>query len=207
MGTKHCKRCDTTKLTTEFGKQSDKKDGLRAHCKPCRRESDKVYRIHNSDKIKQYKKKYKEENKEAIKIKDHQYYLDNKERISAYFKDRRVGKVRDALISYGSSYREENREMLREKNREYSKDNRAIRNANYARYRANKIQATPAWASDKYMKLWYEGAKIQEKLTGRKVHVDHIVPLKGANVCGLHCEDNMQWMFAEDNCSKGNKYE
>ena len=69
-----------------------------------------------------------------------------------------------------------------------------------------KTQAIPKWSNQKYIKLWYQLAIIEEERTGRKVHVDHIVPLKGKLVCGLHCEDNMQLLFAEDNISKGNKY-
>ena len=75
-----------------------------------------------------------------------------------------------------------------------------------AKRRATKLKATPAWANEGYIKLFYEGAKLEEKRTGRKVHVDHIVPLKGNLVCGLHCEDNMQLLFARDNMSKGNRY-
>lgn len=103
-------------------------------------------------------------------------------------------------------YYNKNKNKLSEKNRLYR-----ITNSGYFAHKtqerfALKLKATPAWANEGYIKLFYKLAKIEEKRTGRKVHVDHIVPLQGERVCGLHCEDNLQLMFAEDNMEKGNKH-
>lgn len=64
---------------------------------------------------------------------------------------------------------------------------------------------TPEWANKGYLDLWYKLAKIEEERTGCKVHVDHIIPLRGEKVSGLHVEGNLQLMFAEDNYFKNNK--
>lgn len=42
--------------------------------------------------------------------------------------------------------------------------------------------------------------------TGIPHHVDHIIPLQGENICGLHIPENLQILKATDNRKKGNKF-
>lgn len=60
-----------------------------------------------------------------------------------------------------------------------------------ARY-ALKLKATPKWASKKAIRAIYAEAARLTKETGERHDVDHIVPLVGWTVCGLHVEYNLR---------------
>ncbi len=66
--------------------------------------------------------------------------------------------------------------------------------------KADKIQRTPAWADLEVIKLFYE-------CRPANCHVDHIIPLRGKNISGLHVETNLQWLPERDNLIKGNKFQ
>jgi hypothetical protein len=75
--------------------------------------------------------------------------------------------------------------------------------------RARKLNATPAWLSAEDRLKIAEICNLREQLelqTGLKYHVDHIVPLQGKDVCGLHVPWNLQILTAEENCSKKNNF-
>jgi hypothetical protein len=75
-------------------------------------------------------------------------------------------------------------------------------NAANARRRAAILNATPAWLTDQ------EHAKIRDIYIDASSRqgdwqVDHIVPLRGKTVCGLHIPSNLQILSGPDNRSKG----
>lgn len=75
--------------------------------------------------------------------------------------------------------------------------------------RAAKNYRTPAWVSDdeKWMiEEAYSLASLRSKLTGIDWHVDHVIPLKGKFVSGLHTPYNLQVIPALLNLRKGNRY-
>jgi hypothetical protein len=67
-----------------------------------------------------------------------------------------------------------------------------------AKHRAAKLQAVPKWADlDKISDIYRNCPDGHQ--------VDHIIPLQGVDVCGLHVENNLQYLTKFENASKGNK--
>lgn len=85
----------------------------------------------------------------------------------------------------------------------WRKTHRAEKSSEWAAWRAKKIQRTPAWANLQDIKDIYTAAAVVSRLTGISRHVDHIYPLNGRQVSGLHVVDNLQILRKCDNLSKG----
>ena len=102
-----------------------------------------------------------------------------------------------------------NKTKVKEQTKTWSEENRGVRNAITAKRRASKLQATPSWLSEKdqkQIKRIYTACSNVSERTGKPHHVDHIVPLQGENVCGLHVPWNLAIIPASMNLSKSNKF-
>lgn len=71
-----------------------------------------------------------------------------------------------------------------------------------AKRRAQKLRATPNWLTPEH---WVEINYLYEK-RGAGQQVDHIIPLKGKTVCGLHVPWNLRLISTKENLKKGNKF-
>lgn len=76
-----------------------------------------------------------------------------------------------------------------------------------ARRRVIKLQRTPRWANQEAIRRIYQEAARLSFETGVMHHVDHIIPLQGTIVSGLHVEDNLRVITATENMIKRNRYE
>jgi 5-methylcytosine-specific restriction endonuclease McrA len=79
----------------------------------------------------------------------------------------------------------------------YIEEHRSEYNARNAKRRSDKLLATPSWANLDLIKEIYANAE--------GMHVDHIIPLISDYVCGLHVENNLQYLTPEENSKKSNK--
>lgn len=87
----------------------------------------------------------------------------------------------------------------REKYRRYYPGHKQDYTARTALRRTRLMQRTPAWTDLDAIKAFYKNCP-------PGYHVDHIIPLQGKNVSGLHVLENLQYLPAAENLSKGNRY-
>jgi len=124
-------------------------------------------------------KEYRRENSKKITEDNREYYDKNKIR----------------RLEFGSKWRTENRDKV---------------NYYTAKRKAAKLQRTPHWLAEEDFKaigaFYTESRRLTEE-TGIPHHVDHIIPLQGENVSGLHVPSNLQILTAPENSRKGTSYE
>lgn len=93
------------------------------------------------------------------------------------------------------------------RNHEHTPTGKATKKRNRALRDKRSKQATPSWLTPEQKQQivdTYEHMRDCRAVTGEDYHVDHIVPLRGENVCGLHVPWNLQVMPAHVNMSKSN---
>ena len=96
--------------------------------------------------------------------------------------------------------RPEYREKQRFNYRKYRKTDkgRAAAKRGQTKRRATKVNAIPPWVDFSNINLFIDDCP-------KGFHVDHIIPLAGKTVCGLHVLENLQYLPARENSSKNNK--
>ena len=186
---KVCSRCKESKPVEAFYKRKINSDGLYGKCKPCWSEYIKEYRANNIEKIKEYSKTH---------------YIKYQEK----YKERRIKNI-ERFKERDKKYYAENKEKIKEYKKEWNKNNLDKRRDSVARRRAAKMQRTPCWLTE------YDRALIQRKYTlaqkktestGERWVVDHILPLRGELVSGLHVPANLRVIKETTNARKYNKY-
>lgn len=116
-----------------------------------------------------------------------------------------VAKNYQRKLASNCLYRQNNPDKVAEWKRKDREKNKDRINSNNSLHRAIKNIRTVSWANLDKIKEFYTTANGLSMITGTWHHVDHIVPLNGKNVCGLHVENNLQILSAKENLKKGNK--
>lgn len=148
----------------------------------------------NKEKCLQYQKEYYALNKNYYKQYRDEYFRNNPEKFKKYNKDYYINN-KEKCLQYSKNYRLKNPEKV--------KEIRSFR-------RASKLQRTPGWLTNedrKHIKWLYAFAAHLTKLKGVPYHVDHIIPLLGKNVSGLHIPSNLRVIPGIENIKKSNNFE
>ncbi len=148
-------------------------------CLACRTEGLKAWRIKNPAKVQQHNQQQYVRHADKLMQKSREYYAANTEKLNA-------------------------------QKREYQRNNLHVYAKIKARRDAAKLQRTPAWLTEDdhwIMGQAYELAALRTSIFGFAWHVDHVVPLQGKKVSGLHVPQNMQVIPAKLNRAKSNHFE
>jgi hypothetical protein len=176
----------------------------------------KQWKQANPDRVKANGQRFREKHREEERARRRAYWAANKDKICERRREHDAAnsvEARAKKAAYSAKYRARDRADGRanwlqahpERRGIISKKYKAKNTARYAalaaKRRAQKMQATPAWADLAAIKAVYERAA-EQGLT-----VDHIVPLQGKTVCGLHVETNLQLLSRPENSRKHNRFE
>lgn len=166
------------------------------HCVSCIREKDRArsdyfaeWRRSNKDKSCAYSAAYRERNPE----------------VGAEYMRKMRSAFRDKMLADERRRYDEHREKFAEKNRRYRTLRPDVFAHHSAKRRADILTQTPAWANLDAIQALYERAALLTKETGIQYVVDHIIPLRGRVVCGLHVENNLRVITWTENSKKANK--
>ncbi len=152
--------------------------------------------------------KYHKNCKECIKKKQSAYYKEQTSKGNSWWQknpEQHRIKGKESYYKNAKEYnkkwrewRNENLEQEKKRNREYAQKNPDVIRRQAAKRRANKKSQTPVWADLKKIAQIYKDCP-------PGYHVDHIFPIKSDKMCGLHVENNLQYLPAKENISKGNR--
>ena len=124
-------------------------------------------------------------------------------------------KDREKNLACMRKYYQDNKEKQLASSKQWKKDNpeaetahkRAYRSRNLGKFsyysrtrKAAQLNRTPSWSDQDAVKQFYDNRP-------DGYHVDHIIPMQGKLVSGLHVIGNLQYLTEHDNCTKWNRYE
>lgn len=203
MTTKLCRKCNTTKSTTEFHKDRTSKDGLCFCCIECK----KIYREKNKESISKYHKEYREKNKEILNKRSKEYqnkykykHKQDKEYYKKYY-EKNKQKISERI----KKYHIDNKERMELKQKIYKKTESAKISIKNTRMKRRTITKTGDVTTQQLQEL-YENSKFcywcNTNLKNKKIHLDHYIPLSKG---GEHTLSNLVVSCPHCNLSKNAK--
>lgn len=213
MLTKYCKWCQQEKEIGLFHVHKRMKDGRLNKCGACVVKAVAAWCEKNPDARKiayakarekkglQTREQYLRKKHECAKGKKAsalEYYHRNKDKQREWLKkDRQANPAK-----YQAKAKRDRLKAIAEKPEQY----RALKCRTQSKRRAEQLLRIPAWSDEFITAGMYELCALFRAI-GIDMTVDHIVPLQGKKVSGLHVHNNLQLMHREANSAKGNRFQ
>jgi hypothetical protein len=115
---------------------------------------------------------------------------------------------KEAVAQRSKEYADRNRMEIKARAKVYRQKTKDAQAEYVRRRQAAKMQRTPKWLTEDdvwMMREAYKLAKIRTDMFGFSWHVDHVLPLQGKTVSGLHVPTNLQVIPWIENVRKHNK--
>jgi len=178
----YCSKCARLKHFCDFTPQKSRRNGLNAICHSCAAEKSRIQREKNPET--------------RLKWRSQRLEIERSQSRARHAKSPSIGRAATA------EWRRKNPDAVSRYKKLWSArpETKALWRQWSAKRRAITSLATPSWADQELIELIYAEAM------HRGMEVDHVIPLNGKTVCGLHVFTNMQLLTRSQNASKGNKF-
>lgn len=204
MYTKICTCCKEEKAITLFSKKKTGKYGVRTQCKQCLLIKGREYTQNNSEAANARSKQWKKDNPEKVLAYKKQYSIDKDIEIKAYRESRK-----DIDKALSKIWALNNKDKTSAYSKKWQQHNQHYKTAIQNKRRMNKTRASVIWDIELTNFVSLEASHLctlRKNITGYNWHVDHVIPLQGITVSGLHVWNNFAVIPAAQNMSKGNRY-
>lgn len=192
---RNCLTCHAVLPIESFTKHKQSRGGYLSHCKKCLAVKSKAYKALDPEKWRSINRVSKASDKSRL--------ADKLRKKEAYLKDPDKYKLRC------KSYYKENTDLRKASVKNYRSLNKDRYSLLGAERRSRKRTATPSWITKDQrgaILSYFKEARMRTRMAGVAYEVDHLVPLQGETVCGLHVPWNLQVLTKVENVKKSNTH-